>query len=225
VNRDSYLRRLDNQVFGLNPREGYFKGNQFLHPDMRFQITFPEGWTTMNGKQAVVAVSGEKDAVVELALAEEASADAAARAFLGQEGISGGSVSNASSHGLPAVGAPFTAATGSGELSGSVLFVEHGRAVIRLLGYAPTERWRSNQAAAERALGSFQPLTDSRALAVQPQRLDIVALERRTTIEALAGSRTSPVSADVLELLNHVDGSTPLESGRLIKWVVGHPLP
>ncbi len=225
VNRDSYLRRLDDQVFGSNPREGYFKGTQFLHPDMRFQITFPEGWTTVNGKQAVVAVSGGKDAVVELALAGEASADAAASAFLGQEGMRRGSVSNATLHGLPAVGAEFAAATEGGELAGSVLFVEHGRAVFRLLGYAPAERWSANQAAAERALGSFQPLTDQRALAVQPHRLDIVVLDGRTTIDALTGSSPSPVSADVLALLNNVQRSTPLESGRLVKWVGGHALP
>jgi predicted Zn-dependent protease len=225
VNRDAYLRRLDNQVFGNNPREGYFKGTQFLHPDMRFHITFPEGWATVNGKQAVVAVSGGKDAVVELALAEGASADAAARAFLGQEGITSGSASNATVHGLPAVGAEFAAATESGELAGSVLFVEHGNAVFRLLGYAPRERWPSNKAAAERALASFQALTDPRALAVQPQRLDIVVLDGRTTIEALTGSRATPVSAEVLALINHVERATPLESGRLIKWVTGHALP
>jgi predicted Zn-dependent protease len=179
----------------------------------------------VNGKQAVVAVSGGKDAVVELALAEGASADAAARAFLGQEGITSGSASNATVHGLPAVGAEFAAATESGELAGSVLFVEHGRAVFRLLGYAPRERWPSNKAAAEHALASFQALTDPRALAVQPQRLDIVVLDGRTTIEALTRSRATPVSADVLTLLNHVERSTPLESGRLIKWVAGQPLP
>ncbi len=225
VHRDEYLRRLDNQVFGNNPREGYFKGDHFLHPDMRFQITFPEGWATVNGKQAVVAVSGGKDAVVELALAEGASAAVAAGAFLEQEGITGGATSSASLHGLPSVGAPFTALTESGELGGSVLFVEHGRAVFRLLAYAPMERWSNNKAVAQRTLESFQPLTDPRALEVQPQRLDIVVLEGRTTIDALAGSRPSPVSASVLALINNVERSTPLESVRLIKWVVGQPLP
>jgi predicted Zn-dependent protease len=97
--------------------------------------------------------------------------------------------------------------------------------VFRLLGYAPRERWPSNKAAAEHALASFQALTDPRALAVQPQRLDIVVLDGRTTIEALTRSRATPVSADVLTLLNHVERSTPLESGRLIKWVAGQPLP
>lgn len=225
VNRDSYLRRLDGQVFGDNPREGYFKGSQFFHPDLRFRLTFPEGWTTHNGKQAVVAVSPGKDAVVELSLAQETSADAAARAFLAQQGITGGSTSRASVSGLPAASAPFAAATEGGRLRGMVLFVENGGAVFRLVGYAPEARWPTHQPAAERALRSFQRLTDPAALNVQPQRLEIVRLDRRTTIEVLARQRSSPVSAATLALMNQVELQTALEAGRLIKWVVGQPLP
>jgi predicted Zn-dependent protease len=225
VNRDSYLRRLDGQVFGENPREGYFQGSQFSHPDLRFRLTFPEGWATLNGKQAVVAVSPGKDAVVELGPAEGTSADAAARAFLAQEGITGGSTSRTTQSGLRAVSAPFGATTQNGTLRGMVLFVEHGGSVYGLLGYAPDARWPTHQAAIERALRSFQPLTDRAALNVQPQRLDIVKLDRRTTIEALARQRPSPAPAATLALLNQVGLQTPLESGRLIKWVVGQPLP
>lgn len=225
VNRDSYLRRLDDQVFGDNPRDGYFRGSQFFQPEMRFWLTFPEGWTTHNGRQAVVAVSPGKDAVVELSLAQEKSADAAARAFLAQQGITGGSASRGSLSGLPAVSAPFGVATEDGTLRGTVVFVEHRGTVFGLVGYTPEAGWPTHQAAVERALRSFQPLTDRGALNVQPQRLDIVKLARRTTIEALARQRPSPVSAATLALINQVELQTPLEAGRLIKWVVGQPLP
>ena len=225
VNRDAYVQRLDGQVFGPNPREGFFTGGHFAHPDLRFQITFPEGWATDNGKQAVVAVSSAKDAVIELTLVDGASAEAAARAFLSQEGISSGAPSSESSHRLPASGSEFTAATEGGTLGGAVLFVEHSRAVFRLLGYAPQERWSANRAAVERALQSFQPLTDPAALAVEPHRIDIVRVERGTTIEAHSKLSPSPVSSAALALMNHVDPTTPLEPGRLIKWVVGPPLP
>jgi predicted Zn-dependent protease len=225
VNRDPYLRRLDGQVFGSNPRAGYFRGSQFFHPDLRFRLTFPEGWTTHNGQQAVVAVSPGKDAVVELSPASGASADAAARAFLAQPGITGGAQARASLSGLVTVSAPFSAATESGVLRGTVLFVEHGGAVFGLIGYAPDARWATYQAAAERAVRSFQTLTDPVALNVQPQRLDIIALDRRTTIETLARQRPSPASAAMLALINRVELQTTLEAGRLMKWVVGQPLP
>ena len=225
VNRDAYLRRLDGLVFGNNPREGYFKDNQFFHPDLRFRVTFPEGWTTSNGKQAVVAVSPQKDALVEVSLAKEQTADAAARAFLAQRGFTSGDPVRASVGGLPAVSAAFAATTESGTLRGTALFVEQGGAVYRLVGYAADARWPAVQRAAERALQSFERLTDPAALAVQPQRVDIVRLDRRTTIEEMARQRPSPASVAALALVNQVDPQTPLEPGRLVKWIVGQALP
>ena len=221
VNRDAYLRRLDGQIFGVNPREGFFEGSRFFHPDMRFQLAFPEGWTTQNGKQAVIAVSPGQDAVVELAGAQEASADAAARAFLSQEGIKAGATSRASLNGLTTVSAPFGAETADGSLQGMVMFVELGGAVFGLIGYAPDARWPTYRSAVGSALGSFQSLTDPAALNVQPQHLEILTLDRRTTIDALARQRPSPASPATLALINQVDLQTSLESGRLVKWVVG----
>src|SRR5436853_3018491 len=183
VNRDEYLRRLDGLVFGNNPREGYFKDSHFFHPELRFRVTFPEGWTTTNGKQAVVAVSPEKDAAVELSVAKERTVDAAASAFLTQRGFTSGYPARTSVGGLPAVSAAFAAATENGTLRGTALFVEHDGAVYRLVGYAAEAHWSAVQTVAERALQSFARLTDPAALAVQPQRLDIVKLEQGTTIE------------------------------------------
>jgi predicted Zn-dependent protease len=225
VNRDTYLRRLDGLVFGNNPREGYFKENQFFHPDLRFRVTFPEGWTTNNGKQAVVAVSPQQDAMIEVSQAKEPTADAAARAFQAQKGLTSGYPVRTSVGGLPAVTAGFAAATDNGTLRGTVLFVEYGGAVYRLVGYATDARWPAVQLTVERALQSFARLTDPAALAVQPQRVDIVRIDRRTTIEEMARQRPSPVPAATLALVNQVEPQTPLESGRLVKWIVGQPLP
>jgi predicted Zn-dependent protease len=222
VNRDSYERRLDGLIFGLNPRQGYFTGSQFSHPDLRFRLTFPAGWTTHNGAQAVVAVSPQGDAVVELAAAAEQSADAAIRAFLAQQGITGGASARLSlTGGLPAVSAPFSAATESGTLRGTVLFVDFGGAVYGIIGYAPEARWSAYQGVAERAQQSFQRLTDPAALNAQPQHVDILTVSRATTIEQLARERPSPVSTATLALINQVELQTPFASGRLVKWVIG----
>lgn len=228
VSRNAYQRLLDGLVFGINPRQGFFTANQFSHPDLRFRITFPDGWTTHNGAQAVVAVSAAKDAVIELSQASAPSADAAARAFLAQQGITGGSSARLSlTGGLPAVKAPFVAVTESGTLRGTALFVEYGAAVYRIVGYAPEARWPGYQAAAERAEQTFQRLTDAAALNVQPQRMSILTLARATTIAQLARERASPAAATTLARINQVEVDTPLASGRLVKWVIGlaPPLP
>jgi len=221
VGGDAYLRRLDGLVFGMNPREGYFEGGLFIHPDMRFQVAFPDGWATHNGREAVVAGSPEQDAVIQLGSASESSADAAARAFFAQDGIQAGATSRARLHGLTSVSAPFGAETADGRLRGMVRFVEHGGMVFGLIGYAREARWETRQAAIERTLESFQPLTDPAALGRQPQRIQIIKLDRRTTIEALARDRHSTVTPATLALINQVDVQTPLEAGRLVKWIVG----
>ena len=225
VNRDVYLRRLEGLVYGSDPREGYFKGSLFLHPGLRFRLTFPDGWATSNGKQSVVAVSPQKDAAVELGLATEATADAAARAFLSQKGFTSGYPTRASVSGLPAVSAAFAAATDNGTLRGSALFVEYGGSVYRLIGYATDVRWPDYQSTAERALLSFGRLTDRAVIAVEPQRVTLVRTDRRTTIAELARQRPSPVPTATLALVNQVEPDTPLEPGRLVKWVVGAPPP
>jgi predicted Zn-dependent protease len=226
VNRDGYQRLLEGLIFGLNPRQGYFTGSQFVHPDLRFRMTFPDGWTTHNGAQAVVAVSPPGDAVVELAPAAEASADAAMRAFLAQQGITGGAAQRVSlTGGLPAVTSPFAAATEQGALRGTVSFVEHGGAVFGIVAYAPEAKWPAYQAVTGRVPTSFQRLTDPVALNVQPQRVDIVTLARSTTIDQLVRERPSPVTGATLALINQVESQTSLASGRVVKWVIGAVLP
>lgn len=225
VNRDSYERRLDGIIFGMNPREGFFKGTEFYHPDLKFRISFPSGWNTFNGKQAVAAMSPQQDAMIELTMVKEGNADQAARAFLSAEGMQAGSVTRSRVNGLAAAEAPFGAATQSGTVRGVAVFVEYAGGVYRLLGYGPESRWPTYQSVAQRALYTFGPLTDPTILNVQPQHLDVLVLDRRTTIAELAQQRPAPVPVATLALLNQVEENTALEPGRLVKWVVGQPLP
>jgi len=50
-----YRRHIDGMVFGDDPRQGYFEANRFYHPEMGFQLIFPDGWKTENQPSAVVA--------------------------------------------------------------------------------------------------------------------------------------------------------------------------
>jgi predicted Zn-dependent protease len=225
VNRDLYLHRIEGLVFGADPRDGYFKGSRFTHPALRFQIAFPEGWTTSNLRQSVLAVAPTKDALVEVKLAPEANADLATRTFLSQAGMSGGFPVRQTVHGLPAAAAAFALTTDAGSLLGTVVSIEHEKLVFRLVAYARPLAWAMHQAEAEGALASFAPLADSLALRTQPQRLTIMTLERRSTIAALARERPSPVAPATLALINQVETDTPLDVGTQVKWVVGQPPP
>lgn len=224
VNGPAFLARLDNMTFGPNPREGFFRGGQFFHPDMRFKLVFPDGWQYQNMKQGVVAVSSQRDAIIQLALARENSADAAARAFFSQQGVSASSPARGNINGLPAVAGAFSARTENGIINGNAAFIEHGGAVFGLLAYAPDARWGAYQSVAERTIRSFETLSDQAVLNVQPLRIDLVRLDRATTIEALARTRPAAVPVATIALINQVEPGTQLEAGRTIKWVVGHPV-
>src|SRR5712671_5251287 len=225
VNRDAFERRLDGMIFGMNPREGFFKGTEFLHPDLRFRMTFPSGWQTFNAKSAVAAQSPQQDAIIELTLAQGSSADQAARSFLSTQGVQPGTLTRANINGLSAAQAPFAASTQSGTLRGTAVFVEYGNSVFQLLAYAPEASWSARQSEAQRAISTFGPLNDPAILNVQPQHVTLITLDRRTTIAELVRQRPSPASVATLTLINHVDENTPLEPGRILKWVVGQPLP
>ncbi|HRN52117.1 MAG TPA: M48 family metalloprotease [Gemmatimonadaceae bacterium] len=222
VERDSYLRRLEGLTYGPNPRHGYFVGQTFNHPDMRFTMTFPEGWATQNATQSVTALSAEKNAMIQLTLSRAPSADSALRAFAGQQGLQAGTVSRPALRGFASSSAmPFAALVESDTLRGRVLFVEHGGVVLQLIAYGPAAGWTAQQAVAERALGSFAVLTDRAALEVQPRRVSIVRVDRAMTITQMRAGRASALSAAELAVINQVRVDEVLPVGRMVKWVVG----
>jgi predicted Zn-dependent protease len=225
VNRNDYLRRLGGLTFAQNPREGFFRGQTFMHPDLRFQLTFPEGWKAVNQRQAVVAQPPGQDGLLQLTLDQAASPEAAVRAFVGQEGITPGAVRSLSAGGLPAASAPFVATTDEGRLAGVVGAVALDRRVYRLLGVATEVGWPAYEPAAAATLGSFARLTDRAALAVQPLRLEIVTVTRAMTLQEFHRQYPSQVSLDVVARLNQLRPADRLAAGQLVKRVVGGPVP
>ncbi len=221
VGRESYLKRLDGLVYGNNPREGFFRGNQFLHPDLEFRFTFPEGWQTANQKSAVLAVSPKQDALIRITLADAASPDAAARSFFAQDGVTAGPPSTTRIDGLPATVGEFSATTESGQLRGRVAFIAHKNAVYQLMAYTAEPSWTTYDATLRQALASFGRLTDAAALAAQPLRIQTVTLDQAMTITEFARRYPSAVPVEKVALINHADPETRFEKGAVLKRVVG----
>jgi len=221
VETRGYLRRIDGMVFGENPREGFFEGAAFFHPDLRFQIVFPRGWRTQNQKQAVGAISPQEDAIVVLTLVPGTSAEQAADEFLRQPGIRPAGAERTRIHGLPAVSTVFEASAGDTLIAGRVAFVEYDGKVYRLLGYTPGARWRTYDRGFAEALGSFAPLTDREYLEAQPRRVKVVEVAAPTTVEELARRHDASVSTELLALINHVAPGGTLPAGQPAKVVIG----
>jgi predicted Zn-dependent protease len=155
---------------------------------MRFRFTIPSGWKAQNTPQAVVAVSPQQNAMVQLTLGKarprrpraSSSASRACRP---------GSPSRETINGIPAVASQFQAQTQQGVLQGLVAFFGYNGQTYQILGYGPAQGFAANQQAIRQVLGSFAPVNDQRVLNVQPNRIEIVRIERP---ETLGRSRSAP---------------------------------
>lgn len=224
VRVDEFLQRIDGTVFGPDPRAGFFRDGEFLHPDLAFTLTFPAGWQTANLTQAVLAQSPNEDAIMELTLGAGGHA-AAAEQFFAQEGVRSRNVRAASINGHPVTSGEFELRTQQGTLEGVVTFLDFDGRTYRLLGYTGPGGLATHGRTMTATIGSFDRLTDRAALDVQPLRLELVTVQRSTTLALMAAGRPSPISAEELAILNGVDLEESIEPGRTIKWVVGEPPP
>jgi len=225
VKREEFLRHLDGMTYSENPREGFFEGRRFYHPDMAFQLDFPDGWQTSNSKQAVQAGSPEGDAMMGLALAEGATPAAAMNTFLAQEGMEAGQRSSAAVNRIPAATADFRFTTPDGVLQGRVTFLDHGGTILRFLGFGPTEAWPKRQAVVRNSLESFRVLSDRSILDVQPARLRVTTVPRAMDLISFLNREGAADRADDVRLLNRIQGNPTLPAGRVLKVPVGGVLP
>jgi predicted Zn-dependent protease len=224
VNREAYLRSLDNVVFGQNPREGYFVGNTFIQPELGIQMRFPQGWKTSNQKAAVGAISPNQDAVVVMTLSDQGSPQQAAQKFFSQQGVQSGQALRTDLGGLPAVARSFGVQTQQGEIQGIAAFVEHNNKVYQILGYT-SRSLRQYDDVISSSLGSFERVTDRRALDVQPKRVDVVSLSQPMTLDEFARRYPSTVDMETLAIINQADTNTRFPAGAEVKRVVGGELP
>ncbi len=223
VNRDGYLRRLDGAVFGDNPRDGFFEGNAFVHPDLRFRIEFPDGWETANETASVSASQPGGNAVVQVALAEKGTPKEATDEFFAAEGVTRGESWEKRVHSLPAQWNRFDYSDGDSELHGTVAFVQHEGKVFQLLALAAPKEWTDNQESMEEALATFSRLDDPEALKSQPNRLKLVEIRKEMTLEEFNRQYPSAVEMPTLALINHVQPTDPIPAGSLVKRVVKAP--
>jgi len=127
------------------------------------------------------------------------------------------------SGGVPRVDATrrFQAGTGNEALYGMAGFAEYDQRVYRLLAVAKPSAWSSNEGALENALGSFERLTESRYLDVEPMRVELVRLDRDMTIEEFNRRYPSDIEIERLAVINSLETGGTLTKGQRAKRVVG----
>ena len=218
-NVEQYMNQIDGMVYGDNPRAGFFEGGLFLHPDLRFRLQFPQGWQTQNLAQSVSALSPDKDAVMQLTLAQ-GSETQAANQFFGQQGLSASQVGRTTINGMPAVTGYFQAQTQDGTIAGVAAFIAYDGRTYQILAYTPAQRLQRYDQLFRSSIGSFDRLTDARALNVQPERISIVRPTQAMTLSEFNRRYPSTIELAELALINQLEsGNSRIAAGRPIKRV------
>jgi predicted Zn-dependent protease len=221
INRDEFLDQINGMVFGPNPREGFFRENMFYHPDLKFLFEFPEDWETSNMKQAVVGVSPDQYAVIQIAITDKKSIKEAADEFFGHEGLSAEQPETGKINGMPAISGVFTVPTEQVVLQGYAAFISYKKNTYQVLGYTTEEKWPDYEPDITASARSFNRLTDKKILSVKPMRLKIITLDKEMTLAEFADRYPSPVSIETLALINNVGRNKRLPAGSKLKQVVG----
>jgi predicted Zn-dependent protease len=221
--RDDYLAAVDGTVYGADPREGYTSDGVFYHPVQRFAVTFPSGWTVVNQKHAVIALSDERDALVQLTVSGETSIGAAARVFFEMDQVDGAGVTTTRLNGLPAGVGSFEVQTDEGPIEGTVAFVELGDTIYQLVGYSGKDAWAGYRSSVDKSLRSFSALTDRRRINVQPVRLDLIRVTGQTTLRHLYdryyGGSEPAAAIEEIALINQLEPGSVVASGTWVKMV------
>jgi len=224
-NRDEYLRRVDGLAYGDDPAEGVVRGHQFLHPDLRIAVDFPEGWEVHNAPDRVVAqLDGEKALMVMQAaeLARGAAlGDGAARHMRGLGfKLESGLVETVSGRDA-FVGVYTGKAKGVGDVRVRAAHVTIGRQVYMLAGVAPAAEFGRVDGEFTRALASFRELSGSEAATVRPNRLGVYVARRGDSWQSIAQrAGKGLVTATRLALMNGFAVNVQPPAGTTLKIVV-----
>jgi len=221
VGEESFKRMLEGLTFGDDPREGFMDGNVFKHPDLKFQIAFPEGWRVTNTRQRVLA--GSNDAAFEMTASRGASnADPqaqAARVFQ-NAGLQAGRGQTLRIGGFPAFVIPFRQQSQAGAIDGDAAFVRDGEMMYQIFAYTSPDRYARMRNAFRGIFGSFSRLTDREDLEAQPQRIVLYRVPRPTSArEALLDSGVAESQLEEMAIVNHVRLEDRMEVGTLLKSV------
>ena len=231
VKRGEMLARVDGLVYGEDPRQGFVDGNAFFHPEMRFALAIPDGWTVQNTPRQVILVSkDEKAAVILTAEASPKEPEAYLRDQLNvfsesrvDEIGSGARRINglAAFHGVYQV-SPKPAADGQTptgrDMAVHLDCIRKDGLIYTLMGTAAKADGPAYENLFDRTAGSFRRLEDPARLAVQPRRLSVRPAPRTAPLrELLAGMKVPEKNWPTIEFLNSVGLQETVEKGRPLK--------
>jgi predicted Zn-dependent protease len=215
---------IEGMVYGEDPRQGYVESNVFYHPEMKFRFPVPAGWKLGNSPLQVQMAPEDGRAMMIFMLAQQKSAQEAAEAALQELNLTVLETKRETVNGLPAVAA-ISQQVSKNQQTGQQqtikvmsYFIEYDGQVYVFHGVSSDANFNSYASLFESTMRSFNRLTDPAKLNVKPKRVRIKKVQQNGTLaEAFRNFGVPQSQMDELALLNNLELSDRIQSGKLIK--------
>jgi predicted Zn-dependent protease len=221
VKNEPYLNKVENMVYGENPRQGYVENNTFYHPEMRFSFGFPQAWQLQNMPSQVIIGSDDGEAAVILkaekstedlrSYAEKSTADVQSLKFLRDQ--------RRKINGLTAYQQLFEYyPEDSPELKVLLSFIKYGSHIYTFTALSTITKFDKYDNQFDRLISWFKRLTNRAYIDRQPKRIKLHRANGRQSLQKIL--QESGIKEDLqpkFAILNGVELSETPPRDTLIK--------
>jgi predicted Zn-dependent protease len=216
--RNQFLEAIDELTFGDDPKEGFVRGRRFMHANLGFTFTAPEGFSLENTPQAVLGATASGKEALRLD-AVRVPAEQALTNYLSSgwiDGIEAGSIQSLTINGFTAA----TAVARGEQWSFRLFAIRFGTDVYRL-AFAARDLSPAVDAGFRTSAETFRRVPADEAKRATPLRISVVRVGLRDTAERLAAKMAVPDrKLERFLILNGIEKDAKLKLGERVKLVV-----
>ncbi|HEY6640018.1 MAG TPA: M48 family metalloprotease [Nitrospiraceae bacterium] len=211
-----FLARLDGMVYGQRAANGIFEGRTFLHPDMNFQVQFPETWQHENTPEKLVSAAPNGEGAVLVAAVAEGTdpMDGAREVEKKTKSDVVAKTEKLTIGGLPAA---HTQIKADGKVTLDITWIAYGGLIYQVAGLAPTKHFDTVQPLFHATAHSFRPLSASERAGIKEKRIRLVKARAGESIEALGARTNSAWKKEQIAVMNNLAVGDQLKEGQDIK--------
>ena len=221
-NRAGFLNKINNMIYGDSRAQGYVRGRTFIHPDLRFRFSVPQGYRLINTPSAVIA----RGPNVNVQLAGGSSA-AAPGQYVSNDlsqalKIQLQNVQNLNVNGMSAATGTANARTQSGNVFVRVVAIKFNQnRYFNYLVTSPTNNANKANQDLQNIVNSFRKISAKEANSVKPRRIKVVKVRQGDTVSKLANRmRVDDYKVERFRVLNALGPNEGVRPGDSVKIVI-----
>lgn len=223
VGRDIYLKKIDRMIYGDSPSQGFARGRDFLHPELRFRFRVPQGFELQNTPSRVVA-KGPDNAVIYFDGAKRPGQRSMYDYLVNVwgKGLRITDREEITINGLPAATGSANVRTTRGNMNlRLVAILGDDKQIWRMMFLTPPSRTAALSKELRETTYSFRNVPTSEATTWKPWRIRLHKVVAGDTVENLAARQPfDRLKVERFRTLNGLGVGEPLRLGETVKLIV-----